>query len=718
MAHPISYLTMNCEDDVVTARQQARQVAEALSFEEQDRTRISAAVSELARAFQQGNHRTHVKFLLEGESVPQVLLVRIEDASCLKPDGGFEAVRHKSQSEGWTTALQSARRLMDQCRIQESDGTVTGIQLAKLLPKRTPLFTAQSLEQIVQQLGRKQPTNPLEEVRRQNQELLHTLAELHERQQDLVQLNRELEDTNRGVVALYAELDEKAEHLRHADEMKSRFLSNMSHEFRTPLNAVLALSQLLLDRADGELTAEQEKQVGYIRKGGEDLLELVNDLLDLAKIQAGKIDVRPSEFLVANLFSALRGMLRPLLLSDRVTLVFDPPDHIQPMKTDEGKVSQILRNFISNALKFTEQGEIRVRAELVENGDRVAFSVTDTGIGIEERDQARIFEEFSQVDHPIQRKVRGTGLGLPLCKKLADLLGGSVKVDSRLGSGSTFTAIIPLTYVPPGGPNDDVAGSFPLMKEEEGRVIVLIVEDEPAIRLLYEKYLRRTAFQPILVGSILQAREQLRRHQVAAIVLDILLPEESSWPWLTELKGDESTQDIPVLVVSSVEDPRKGLALGADDYCLKPIRREWLLDRLERVTGIPRDGRAAPVLLIIDDQAADRYILRRHLVESNYAVVEAESGTRGMKIARQCKPKHIFLDLDMPEMDGFEALKQLSVDERTTNIPVTVVTSLTPLPEQDERLAHACGIVSKHGLSTDVLLQAMERADFTAPRAK
>ena len=210
----------------------------------------------------------------------------------------------------------------------------------------------------------------MEEVRQQNRELLHALEELHERQQELIRLNGELEDTNRGVVALYAELDEKAGHLRRADEMKSRFLSNMSHEFRTPVNAILALSQLLLDRADGDLTGEQEKQVTYIKKSGADLLELVNDLLDLAKIEAGKVEIRPGEFEVATLFSALRGMLRPLLLSSTVNLVFDETEDIPLMKTDEGKVSQILRNFISNAIKFTEQGEVRVVASLAEGGRR------------------------------------------------------------------------------------------------------------------------------------------------------------------------------------------------------------------------------------------------------------------------------------------------------------------------------------------------------------
>jgi signal transduction histidine kinase len=204
------------------------------------------------------------------------------------------------------------------------------------------LLTLDRLQPITQVLAAGKPQSLLDEVRQQNQELLQTLAQLRERQEELTWLNQELEDTNRGVVALYAELDEKVDHLRRADEMKSRFLSNMSHEFRTPLNSVLGLTRLLLERADGDLTAEQEKQVNFIRKAAEGLLELVNDLLDLAKIEAGKIEVRPIEFTVEDLFSALRGMLRPLLVSSTVSLVFEGSTRIPPLFTDENKVSQIL----------------------------------------------------------------------------------------------------------------------------------------------------------------------------------------------------------------------------------------------------------------------------------------------------------------------------------------------------------------------------------------
>jgi signal transduction histidine kinase len=218
----------------------------------------------------------------------------------------------------------------------------------------------------------------------------------------------------------------------------------MSHEFRTPLNSILALSRILLDRMDGPLTDEQERQIEFIRRAADDLSELVNDLLDLAKVEAGKIVIRPAECTIDKLFGALRGMLRPLLVNPSVTLVFEEAADLPPITTDEAKVSQIVRNFISNALKFTEQGEVRVSARLTSDGAAVAIAVADTGIGIAPDDQDAIFEEFVQLDHQAQRRVKGTGLGLPLCRRLAGLLGGTVTVESQPGLGSTFAFSLPL----------------------------------------------------------------------------------------------------------------------------------------------------------------------------------------------------------------------------------------------------------------------------------
>lgn len=706
MPQAINTVQIKYDDDVVTARQRARQVARMLDFDEQDQTRVSTAVSEVARIFVSEKNPGLVEFGLEGETVPQILIVGIGSSP---PSSKASSTATKAAGIGidptlveWETALVSARRLMDQCVMSEVPGRGTTIQLKKILPVRAPLFTRKVLERLAKQVESQAPQNPMEEVRQQNHELLHALEELHERQQELVRLNRELEDTNRGVVALYAELDEKAGHLRRADEMKSRFLSNMSHEFRTPVNAIVALSQLLLDRADGELTGEQEKQVMYIKKSGADLLELVNDLLDLAKIEAGKIEVRPAEFEVATLFSALRGMLRPLLISSKVNLVFDEPEGIPLMRTDEGKVSQILRNFISNAIKFTEEGEVRVVATLSEDGQAVTFTVADTGIGIAEEDQRRIFDEWSQIENPIQRKVKGTGLGLPLCRKLASLLGGMISVTSRPGVGSTFEATIPIVYADV-EPDNAVRTDTSERQPDENRLLVLVVEDEPETLLLYETYLRGTVFQPIAAGSVRQARETLRRHRVAAIVLDVLLPDETAWQWLAELKGQEATREIPVLVASAVDDPSKALALGADDYCLKPVERAWLLNRLERVTSAGRPvRRESPLVLLIDDQEADRYILHRQVTEVGCSVVEAASGEEGLRLAAEMKPDVVLLDLNMPGMDGFDVLERLHENGDTAAIPVVIVTSHVLMPERKPMLAHSRGVILKHESSPTV----------------
>jgi signal transduction histidine kinase/CheY-like chemotaxis protein len=580
MGWPILSVTIKYEEDVVVARQRAKQIAHLLGFDLPDQTRIATAVSEIARNAFIYARGGKVRFQVEGRSAPQVLLIEVKDQG-----PGIANLTTILQGEyhsktGMGLGIVGTRRLMDQFEIDSAPGKGTTISLKKLLPLKAPVLTTARLQQISGQLAEHRPQSALEEVQQQNQELLRMLEELRQRQEELIQLNRELEDTNRGVVALYAELDEQADHLRRADEMKSRFLSNMSHEFRTPLNSMMGLSWLLLNQVDGTLNSEQEKQVNFIRSSAQELLELVNDLLDLAKIEAGKIVVQPAEFTVADLFSTLRGMLRPLLVSESVNLVFEEPEAIPPLYTDEGKISQILRNFLSNALKFTERGEVRVSATFVPERNTVIFAVTDTGLGIAAADQTIIFEEFTQLEHPLQRRVKGTGLGLPLCRKLATLLGGNVSVKSQLGIGSTFSTEIPIRYVEPVITSE---APFEAWQLDPGRVPVLVVEDSIETQLIYEKFLKGSIFQPIPAHTVRAAREIMQQIQPEALILDILLPGGESWNWLAELKGTEATRPIPIIVVTTVEDPRKGMALGADAYCLKPVERHWLLEQLRRL---------------------------------------------------------------------------------------------------------------------------------------
>jgi signal transduction histidine kinase len=268
------------------------------------------------------------------------------------------------------------------------------------------------------------------------------------RDADIAALRVELDETNRGVVALYAELDDKAAQLRDANDLKSRFLSYMSHEFRTPLTSMTSIAGILLSRLDGPLTAEQQKQVEFIRTSARELTEMVNDLLDLAKVEAGRITISPEWFEMVDLFAALRGMFKPIAANTAANLLFDEPEDEIKLYTDDKKLSQILRNFISNALKFTPTGEIRVSARLLDT-DTVEFAVSDTGIGIASEHIPNLFADFVQLDVRLQKRLRGSGLGLSLARKFAELLGGRVAVESELGKGSRFSVALPVRFAGP-----------------------------------------------------------------------------------------------------------------------------------------------------------------------------------------------------------------------------------------------------------------------------
>jgi signal transduction histidine kinase len=270
-------------------------------------------------------------------------------------------------------------------------------------------------------------------------------SQIAKQQAELSFLQTELDETNKGVVALYAELDENAVQLREAADLKSRFLSYMSHEFRTPLASISSIADILLVGMDGPLTGEQQKQIRFVQGSVRELTEMVDDLLDLAKVEAGRISISPEWFEMVDLFSALRGIFRPIVANGVVSLVFEELHDVPRVYTDDKKLSQILRNFISNALKFTTEGEVRVTAQ-VHAADMVEFAVIDTGIGIAAEHLPALFSDFVQVDTRIQKRLRGTGLGLSLAKKFAELLGGRVTVASELGKGSKFSVFIPLRY--------------------------------------------------------------------------------------------------------------------------------------------------------------------------------------------------------------------------------------------------------------------------------
>jgi len=543
-------LKIATEQDVVVARQRARQLAELLDFPHQDQVGLATAVSEVARNVYQYAREGQIDFEVDLHSRPQFFAIHAHDRGPGIAD--VEAVldgRYASQT-GMGIGLNGTRRITERFQISTGQGRGTSVRFGKSRPPQTKPLDMQGVTEITLKLV-KAPASPLpEEMRRLERELTLMLervqareTELDKRAAEAARLNLELEETNRGVVALYAELEDKAAALRLADELKSRFLSHVSHEFRTPVNAIAALAQLLLRRIDGDLTPEQEKQVFFIRKAAEGLTEMVDDLLDLAKVEAGKTEIRNSVFEISQAFGAVRALMRPLATNEAVTLAFVDPAPGLSLQSDEAKVGQILRNLVSNALKFTEKGEVRVDSVYDEETDSIAIRVKDTGIGLAPENKEAVFREFSQISSPLQTKVKGTGLGLPLSRKLAELLGGSLSVESELGAGSTFILKLPRNIAA-------AAGNFSEVLPAKDESTVLIVDDEETSRYMCRHLFQGSRHRTLETGA-LEAAERARFERPDLIILDLMMPGRTGFEVLEELQSHPITENIPVIIHTS-----------------------------------------------------------------------------------------------------------------------------------------------------------------------
>jgi signal transduction histidine kinase/DNA-binding response OmpR family regulator len=660
-ALPIFTVRLRQERHVVQARQRAREIAALLGFEHQEQIRLATATSELARnAFRYATEGA-VEFLVR-DSRPQLFEILVTDSGPgIANLSDILDGRYISRT-GLGKGIIGTRRLMDNFDISSS-AAGTRVQVSKALPAGTPQIDLAKARQIAVELARSDTADPFDELERQNQELLRTLADLREKQDQLAELNQELEDTNRGVVALYAELDQNADDLRRVSGLKSSFMSNLSHEFRTPLNSIASLCQLLLNRADGDLSNDQEKQVGYIRKSAEELTELVNDLLDLAKVESGKIDVKARHFEVQDLFGALRGMLRPLLTGNSLELIFTADQDLPPLHTDEGKVSQILRNLISNALKFTRRGYVRLSAQSDGRGS-IVFSVEDTGIGIALEDQDRIFDEFVQIESEMQAKVKGTGLGLPLSKRLAELLGGTIAVESEVGVGTTFRVTIPIRLGQSG--LEPVAR---LRASNGAGPTILFVEDNQETSFVHEASLKSSNYNLIFALNIPEARAILRTLTPDVISLDRFIDGHDELGYIQELK--ENGFKGPVLVISVIDEPEMALTAGADAFLAKPVAPFKLTSTLHELL----EGRIVSTILLADDDEVSRYLLGEALSKLGYNIIEAQNGRDALNMIKRHHLNGIFLDLAMPDLTGFEVLRELNREPSRPSAPVIVHSS-------------------------------------------
>jgi PAS domain S-box-containing protein len=471
------------------------------------------------------------------------------------------------------------------------------------------------------------------------------------------------------------ELAQKAvTEIRELDRIKSQFLANMSHELRTPLNSIIGFSRVILKGIDGPVSDQQQQDLNAIYNSGQHLLGLINDILDLSKIEAGKMDLAVEEMSIGDTINSVLSTAAGLVKDKTVKLKQDVPPNLPTIRADPMRIRQVVLNLISNAAKFTDEGSITVSAEthISPTGhSEILVSITDTGPGISLEDQTKLFQAFSQVDSSPTRRTGGTGLGLSICQRLVGMHNGRIGVRSVVGKGSTFYFTIPQFHQP-------TVEATP----GQGKIILCIDDDQQVIGL-YDRYLKPQGYQVIPITHSEAARDAIKRLKPYAVTLDIMMPEIDGWSLLEELKADPETRNTPIIICSIVEEEEKGFSLGASDYLVKPVLEEDLLGALNRLNG---DGMIKNVL-IIDDSPVDLRLMEKMISEhSKFRPILAEGGEKGWEIIVNDHPDLIILDLFMPDLNGFTILEQLRTTPELRDIPVVVVSGVDLEPDQKKQL--------------------------------
>ena len=545
------------------------------------------------------------------------------------------------------------------------------------------------------------------ELQKSNQELQSQAEELACQSQELQQSEEELKAQN-------LTLERQKSQIQTANRMKSEFLSNMSHELRTPLNSVMALSRVLLMQAQSKLTAEELHYLEIIERNGNNLLLLINDILDLSKIEAGRMEIKPTSFSLTTTLDTIVERLAPLAQEKDIDLSCHIPDPLPTMYNDENRISQILQNLIGNAIKFTREGSVSITVTTVR--DHVEITVSDTGIGISQAQLPYVFEAFQQADGSASRSYEGTGLGLTIARRAAVMLGGNITVTSKEEEGSCFVLSLPMhhasspTILPASLPKEAEA---PAPIPPQPRKTILVVDDEPDTLEMIAGMLQQEGYHVITATTGDNAIELARTHRPFAITLDIIMPEMDGWELLQHLKKDETTRDIPVIVISVSSDMSTGTALGAVGFVSKPVEKGLLVKEirnelkivLERIQAMPvpntPDPRQKRLLVVEDNESA--VIQVRHILERNgYIVDVARGGPQALAYMAHTIPDGIILDLMMPEMDGFQVLEKMRSKEESAHVPVLILTA-RDLTEED----------LKH-LSANNVQQLVQKGDIDA----
>jgi CheY-like chemotaxis protein len=526
-------------------------------------------------------------------------------------------------------------------------------------------------------------------IREFSEKLEHQNRELEAQKRELSMQANELAEQN-------TELEMQKYQLEEASQMKSQFLSNMSHELRTPLNSVLALSRVLMMQGKEKLSAEEVKYLEIIERNGKNLLALINDILDLSKIEAGRMDINPQHFSLTMTLENIIESIMPLAEEKHIDIRKDIPRDLPYIESDEIRVSQIIQNLISNAVKFTSAGSVIVCAAYRE--ESISVRIIDTGIGIAAGDLHYIFDEFRQVDGSSSRKYEGTGLGLAIARKAARMLGGNITAASVPGEGSTFTITLPVTWqgkAPPWKP----FATGPLPDAKTTYKTILIVDDDPETAATISRYLLREGYNTITASSGAEALKLAARELPFAITLDVIMPDMDGWEVLQSLKKNPDTRNIPVIIVSISEEQETGFALGAVGYVSKPVSRKRLISEIQKINT--RETRS---VMIVDDNELDRQEIARIVEEEGMTAIAAEGGAACLELIAEKIPDVLVLDLMMPEPDGFIVLEKIRNNPATRDLPVIVVTAKDLTEEDRQKLSGNVFSVLEKSTSTPIVL--------------
>jgi signal transduction histidine kinase/CheY-like chemotaxis protein len=512
---------------------------------------------------------------------------------------------------------------------------------------------------------------------------------------------------------LFREIEDKGRQLELASRHKSQFLANMSHELRTPMNAIIGVTEMLLEDARALGQEDQIEPHERILRAGKHLLALINDILDLSKIEAGKMELHLESFAITPLVEEVGTTIRPLADKNRNRVVVECPEDLGTMRADATRVRQALLNLASNAGKFTERGlvTIAVARRRDDGRDWITFAVSDTGIGMTADQMAKLFEEFTQADASTTRKYGGTGLGLAISRRFCRMMGGDITVESTPGQGSIFTIRLP-AEVKAAEDGDARRTSRPVSDTPRPAPPVgvsrrvLVIDDDPTVRELMERFLVREGFPVVTAANGVEGLRRAREVRPAAITLDVLMPDLDGWTVLAALKGDPELADIPVIFVTILDEQTKGYSLGATDYLVKPVDRERLAQVLKRICG----DRPSRRILLVEDDETTRTVIQHALERDGWSITQAENGRVALARMAENRPDAILLDLMMPEMDGFEFLAELRRQATWRDIPVLVLTAMDLTDEDRRRLnGEVERVIQKGAYGRDELLHEVGR---------